>query len=127
MFLANFQIHLRTSSATLNSLESAVVPLAGNGLTIWSRRLKSALQRGRDQNDVCMLPKRNYLNTDIRRAVANKRRTIILINLDRSFNWLSLLLSVSRSRRVNSSKSEVKMSTVRDSARKVWSQKEFRV
>ena len=46
MFLANFQIHLRTSSATLNSLESAVVPLAGNGLTIWSRRLKSALRPG---------------------------------------------------------------------------------
>ena len=44
MFLANFQIHLRTSSATLNSLESTVVPLAGNGLTIWSRRLKSALK-----------------------------------------------------------------------------------
>ena len=46
MFLANFQMHLRTSSATLNSLESAVVPSEGNGLTIWSRRLKSALKRG---------------------------------------------------------------------------------
>jgi hypothetical protein len=44
MFLANFQIHLRTSSATLNSLESVVVPLAENGLTIWSRRLKSPLE-----------------------------------------------------------------------------------
>lgn len=44
MFLASFQMHLRTSSATLNSLESVVVPLLGNGLTIWSRRLKSPLK-----------------------------------------------------------------------------------
>lgn len=125
ILLANFQMHLRTSSATLNSLESAVVPLAGNGLTIWSKRLKSALKLCSEWR--CRRLEECYLNTDIRRAVANRRRTIILMNLDRSFNWLSLLLSVSRSRRVNSSKSEVRMSTVRDSARKGWSQKEFRV
>jgi hypothetical protein len=32
MFLASFQTHFRTNSATLASLASAVVPFAGNGL-----------------------------------------------------------------------------------------------
>ena len=51
----------------------------------------------------------------------------MLINLDKSFTFLTGLSSVSSNRSVNSSNNEVKMSTVSDSARKAWSQKVFNV
>lgn len=63
--------------------------------------------------------KLSYLKTDIRLAVANKRRMIMLMNRDRSFTWLSWLSSVSHSRSVNSWSRAVNASIVRDSARKV--------
>lgn len=44
IFLASFQMHLSTSSATFASFESAAVPLLGNGLTIRRRRVNSALK-----------------------------------------------------------------------------------
>jgi hypothetical protein len=40
---ASFQMHLRTSSATLASRDSVLVPFTGNGLTVWSRRRNRAL------------------------------------------------------------------------------------
>lgn len=40
---ANFHTHFSTSSATFASCESDDVPLAGNGLTIWSSSENSAL------------------------------------------------------------------------------------
>ncbi len=43
MFLANFQTHFSTNSATFASWESTLVPLAGNGLTILSRSANNAL------------------------------------------------------------------------------------
>jgi hypothetical protein len=47
MFLANFQTHFSTSSATLDSLDSGVVPLLGNGFTICKSREKRALHTTR--------------------------------------------------------------------------------
>lgn len=66
---------------------------------------------------------KEHLNIDIRLPVANSRRIIMLMNRDKSFTFLMGLSSVSRRRRVNSSKSELRMSTVKDSAKKEWSQK----
>ena len=43
MFLANFQIHLSTSSATFDSFESGRTPLLGKGLTICKSNAKRAL------------------------------------------------------------------------------------
>ena len=43
IFRASFQTHLRTSSATLASCESGLVPFAGNGLTIRRSKANSAL------------------------------------------------------------------------------------
>lgn len=43
MFLANFQTHFSTNSATLASWESTLVPFAGNGLTILSKSANNAL------------------------------------------------------------------------------------
>lgn len=53
MFLANFQIHFSTSSATLKSCESADAPLVGNGLTIWSNKLNKALRYHRISQFIC--------------------------------------------------------------------------
>lgn len=64
---------------------------------------------------------------DILRPVANSRKIIMLINRDRSLIFFTWLSSVSRRRRVNSSSSEVRISTVNDSAKKAWSQKLLRV
>ena len=59
------------------------------------------------------------LNIDIRLPVANNRRMILLMNRDRSLIFFVGLSSVSRSLRVSSSKSEVRISTVNDSAKNV--------
>lgn len=52
---------------------------------------------------------------------------IMFMNRDRSLTLVTLLSSVSRRRSVSSSSKGVRISTVNDSARNVWSQKVLRV
>lgn len=44
IFLASFQTHFKTSSATFDSLESDNVPLLGKGFTICKSNANSALE-----------------------------------------------------------------------------------
>ena len=118
MFLANFQTHFNTSSATFDSLESGVVPLLGNGFTICRSKEKRALHAVKNYYCFKIYQETAYRKIDILLPVANNRRMIILMNRDKSFTFLTRLSSVSRSRIVNSSSNEVRISTVKDSARK---------
>lgn len=68
-----------------------------------------------------------YLKIDIFLPVANKRKMIMLINLERSLTFLTELSSVSNRRKVSSSSNDVRISTVNDSAKIEWSQKLFSV
>jgi len=79
------------------------------------------------QSVLLMSLQRTHRNIDILLPVANRRNMIILMKRDNSFIFLTGLSSVSRSRRVNSSSSAVRISTVRDSAKNAWSQKLLRV
>ncbi len=116
IFLASFQTHLRTSSATLASCESGLVPFAGKGFTILNNRANKALcATSMMTSDSSRVPA--YRKMDILLPVANKRRMIILMNRDRSLTLPSGLLSVCSRRSVSSSSKEVKISTVSDSAR----------
>jgi hypothetical protein len=118
MFLANFQTHFSTNSATLASCDSGKVPLEGKGLTICKSRAKRDLAQAM-VNDF-MIKKYEHSahrKIDILRPVANSRKIIILMNRDKSFTFVMLLSSVSSNRRVSSSKSDVRISTVSDSAR----------
>lgn len=115
IFLASFHMHLRTNSATFESFESGRVPLAGKGFTICSNKANSALNDELGQ----IMPKTiddTHRKMDILLPVAKSRRIIIFMNLERSFTLVMLLSSVSRRRTVNSSSSDVNMSTVSDSA-----------
>ena len=64
---------------------------------------------------------------DILRPVANRRKIIMFMNRDKSLTLVTVLSSVSRRRSVSSSSRGVRISTVNDSARNVWSQNVFRV
>lgn len=93
------------------------MPFAGKGLTICKRSAKRELIQ-----DYVSKPLEQYANgthrkIDIRLPVANRRRMIMLMNLERSLIFLVGLSSVSRSLKVNSSNNDVNISTVRDSAR----------
>jgi hypothetical protein len=115
MFRASFQMHLRTSSAILASFASGGVPREGKGFTSVRRRANNELEH--DQTRVRHRHGNAYRKTDIRRAVENMRRMIMLMNRDRSLTWLFGLSSVSSKRRVNSCSRDVMTSTVKDSAR----------
>lgn len=116
IFLANFQIHFSTNSATFASLESGEVPFVGKGFTIWSSSANRALMLRQGVEGLEL--SKTYRNIDIRLPVANSRKMIMLMNLDKSFTFFTGLSSVSSNLSVSSSSREVSVSTVNDSARK---------
>ena len=124
---AIFQTHFRTSSASFASFDPIVVPLGGKGFVICSNKANSALLYQVDLISPNERSCRAYRKIDIRLPVANIRRTIILMKRERSLTLGSSLSSVCSSRVVNSSSKDVRISTVKDSASTVWSQKELRV
>jgi len=124
---ASFQMHLRTSSATLASCDSGCILFPGKGLTIFKSSANKALEQIRLLSIARCIDGIAHRNTDIRLAEPNTFKIIRLMNLEISLTFVSELSSVWSSCNVSSSRRVIIVAIVSDSANKLWEKNEWSV